>query len=94
MNARTKRTGETPLFSAAHGAAQGTSKSFEMYLDLTKLLIAKGADVNVKLKSGSMIEDNQPYREKIGETVLHQVVRSYSEKHATEVSHLLIANRA
>ena len=65
-----------------------------MYLDLTKLLIAKGADVNVKLKSGSMIEDNQPYREKIGETVLHQVVRSYSEKHAAEVSQLLVINGA
>jgi len=94
VNAKTKRTGETPLFSAAHGAAQEASKSFEMYLDLTKLLLAKGADVNVKLKSGSMLSDNKPYREKIGETVLHQVVRSYSEKHAAEVSQLLIANGA
>ena len=94
VNARTKRTGETSLFSAAHGAAQGASKSFEMYLDLTKLLLAKGADVNAKLKSGSMLTDNKPYREKIGETVLHQVVRSYSEKHATEVSQLLITNGA
>ena len=94
MNAKTKRTGETTLFSAAHGAAQGASKSYEMYLGLTKLLLAKGADVNVKLKSGSMLNDNKPYREKIGETVLHQVVRSYSEKHASEVSQLLITNGA
>ena len=65
-----------------------------MYLNLTKLLISKGADVNVKLKSGSMLNDNEPYREKIGETVLHQVVRSYSEKHASEVSQLLITNGA
>ena len=94
VNAKTKRTGETALFSASHGAAQGASKSYEMYLDLTKLLISKGADVNVKLKSGSMLNDNKPYREKIGETVLHQVVRSYSEKHASEVSQLLITNGA
>tara|TARA_B100001123_G_scaffold62517_1_gene68442 strand:- start:2816 stop:3625 length:810 start_codon:yes stop_codon:yes gene_type:complete len=94
VNAKTKRTGETSLFSAAHGAAQGASKSYEMYLGLTKLLLDKGADVNVKLKSGSMLKDNKPYHEKIGETVLHQVVRSYSEKHATEVSQLLIANGA
>jgi ankyrin repeat protein len=94
VNARTKRTGETSLFSAAHGAAQGAPKSYEMYLGLTKLLLAKGADVNVKLKSGSMLTDNKPYREKIGETVLHQVVRSYSEKHAAEVSQLLVTNGA
>jgi ankyrin repeat protein len=95
VNAKTKRTGETKLFSAAHGAAQGaSSKSYEMYLGLTKLLLAKGADVNVKLKSGSMIKDNKPYREKTGETVLHQVARSYSEKHASEVCELLITNGA
>ena len=80
VNAKTKRTGETLLFSATHGAAQGASKSYQTYLDLTKMLIAKGANVNVKLKSG--------------DTVLHQVVRSYSEKHASEVSELLIANGA
>ena len=94
VNAKTKRTGETLLFSAAHGAAQGASKSYRTYLDLTKMLIAKGANVNVKLKSGSMINDNEPYRDKLGDTVLHQVVRSYSEKHASEVSELLIANGA
>ena len=94
VNAKTKRTGETSLFSAAHGAAQGHPKSYERYLDLTKILIAKGADINVKLKSGSMIKDNKPYREKTGETVLHQVARSYSEKHASEVCELLIANGA
>ena len=94
VNAKTQRTGETKLFSAAHGAAQGASKSYEMYLGLTKLLLAKGAGVNVKLKSGSMIKDNKPYREKTGETVLHQVARSYSEKHASEVCELLIANEA
>ena len=94
VNAKTKRTGETSLFSAAHGAAQGAAKSYEMYLGLTKLLLVRGADVNVKLKSGSMLNDNKPYREKIGETVLHQTVRSYSEKHASEVSQLLITNGA
>jgi ankyrin repeat protein len=94
VNAKTKRTGETLLFSAAHGAAQGASKSYRTYLDLTKMLIAKGADVNVKLKSGSMIDDNEPYRDKLGDTVLHQVVRSYSEKHASEVAELLITNGA
>ena len=94
VNARTKRAGETLLFSAAHGAAQGASESYEMYSGLIKLLLSKGADVNVKLKSGSMLKDNKPYREKIGETVLHQVVRSYSEKHAVEVSQLLITNGA
>ena len=94
VNAKTKRTGETLLFSAAHGAAQGASKSYRTYLDLTKMLIAKGANVNVKLKSGSMINDNEPYRDKLGDTVLHQVVRSYSEKHASEVAELLITNGA
>ena len=94
VNAKTKRTGETPLFSATHGAAQGASKSYEKYLKLTKMLLAKGADVNVKLRSGSMINDDEPYRDKSGDTVLHQVVRSYSEKHASEVSELLITNGA
>ena len=41
-----------------------------------------------------MINDDEPYRDKSGDTVLHQVVRSYSEKHASEVSELLIANGA
>ena len=94
VNAKTKHSGETLLFSAAHGAAQGASKSYQTYLDLTKMLIAKGADVNVKLKSGSMINDNEPYRDKSGDTVLHQVVRSYSEKHASKVAELLITNGA
>ena len=80
VNAKTGSEGETLLFSAAWGAAQGASKSYEMYLDLAKLLIAKGADVNVKLKSG--------------DTILHKVARSYSEKHASEVCELLIANEA
>ena len=94
VNAKTKRAGETPLFSATHGASQGASKSYQKYLGLTKMLITKGADVNVKLRSGSMINDDEPYRDKSGDTVLHQVVRSYSEKHASEVSELLIANGA
>ena len=80
VNAKTRREGKTLLFSAAHGAAQGHPKSYERYLDLTKMLLAKGADVNVKLKSG--------------ETTLHEVARSYSEKHASEVCELLIANGA
>ncbi|MDC0067125.1 ankyrin repeat domain-containing protein [Verrucomicrobia bacterium] len=99
VNAKTKRIGETPLFSAAHGAAQGHSKSFQKYLDLTKMLITKGADINVKLKSGSMIEDDEAmttlekyYRSKAGDTVLHKVARSYSEKHASEVCELLVTN--
>jgi len=41
-----------------------------------------------------MINDDEPYRDKSGDKVLHQVVRSYSEKHSSEVSELLIANRA
>jgi cytohesin len=94
VNAKTKRTGETLLFSAAWGAAQGHPKSYQIYLDLTKMLIAKGADVNVKLKSGSMIKDNKPYRAKSRETTLHTVARSYSEKHASKVCELLIASGA
>ncbi len=94
VNAKTERTGETLLFSAASGAAQGSHKSFEKYIKLTKILIAKGADLNVKLKSGSMINDNEPYRSKSGDTVLHKVARSYSEKHASEVCDLLIKNGA
>ena len=34
VNAKTKRAGETPLFSATHGAAQGASKSYQKYLKL------------------------------------------------------------
>ena len=76
------------------GAAQGANKSYQKYLDLTKLLITKGADVNVKLKSGSMVKDNKPYRAKSGETTLHRVARSYSEKHASEVCELHIVKGA
>ena len=94
VNAKTEHTGETPLYSAARNAAQGASKSYQIYLNLTKILIAKGADVNVKLKSGSMIKDNKPYRAKSGETTLHTVARSYSEKHVSEVCELLISNGA
>ena len=92
VNAKTQRTGETPLYAAARNAAQGASKSYEVYLNLTKLLIAKGADPNLKLKSGSMIEDNEPHRAKAGETALHAVARSYSEKHASEICKLLVAS--
>jgi ankyrin repeat protein len=94
VNAKTKRTGETVLFKATHGASQGASKSYQRYLGLTKMLISKGADVNIKLRSGSMINDDKPYRDKSGDTVLHQVVRSYSEKHASEVAELLVTNGA
>ena len=94
VDAKTMRTGETTLFLAAHGAARGGHKSYQNYLDLTRMLINKGADVNVKLKSGSMIEDNEPYPSKAGDTVLHDVARSYSEKHAMEVYELLITNGA
>ena len=93
VNARTKRTGETLLFSAAWGAAQGAHKSFEKYIKLTKMLIAKGADLNVKLKSGSMINNNEPYRSQSGDTVLHEVARSYSENHASEDSNVLKTDR-
>jgi len=94
VNAKTKSEGETLLFSAAWGAAQGARKSHQMYLDLTKLLLAKGADVNVKLRKGSMIKDEKPYHAKSGDTVLHQVARSYSEKHASEVCELLLTHGA
>ena len=94
VDAKTMRTGETTLFLAAHGAARGGHKSYQNYLDLTRMLINKGADVNVKLKSGSMIEDNEPYPSKAGDTVLHDVARSYSEKHAMEVYELLVTNGA
>ena len=91
VNAKTRHTGKTLLFSATHGAAQAGD---EAYLDLAKLLLAKGADPNVKLTAGSMIKDQQPHHSKSGETALHQVARSYYEKHACEVSELLIANGA
>ena len=94
VNAKTQRTGETPLYAAARNAAQGASKSYDVYLNLTKLLIAKGANPNVKLKSKSMIEDNEPHRAKAGETALHAVARSFSQKHASEVCELLLTNGA
>jgi ankyrin repeat protein len=91
VNAKTKHTGENPLYAAARNAAQGASKSYDVYLALAKVLIDKGADPNVKLKSGSMIEDNEPHRAKAGETALHAVSRSFSQKHASEVCELLLA---
>jgi ankyrin repeat protein len=91
VNAKTKHTGENPLYAAARNAAQGGSKSYDIYLALAKVLIDKGADPNVKLKSGSMIEDNEPHRAKAGETALHAVSRSFSQKHASEVCELLLA---
>ncbi len=91
VNAKTKHTGETSLYAAARNAAQGHSKSYDIYLALAKVLIDKGADPNVKLKSGSMIEDNEPHRAKAGETALHAVSRSFSQKHASEVCELLLA---
>ena len=94
VNAKTRRSGETPLFSATHGAAQGASKSYQKYLGLTKMLLAKGAGVNVKLRSGSMLGYDEPHREKTGDTVLHGAVRSYSEKHAMEIAKLLITHGA
>ena len=94
VNARTRRDGETILYSAAWGAAQGHPKSGVMYLDLAKLLIDRGADVNVKLKSGSMIQGDEPYRAKSGDTILHQVARSYEEEAASGVCELLITNGA
>ena len=100
VNARTQGTGRTILFSAAWGAAQGADKSFQHYLDLTKLRIAKGADVNMKLRSGdeklranSGIEE-KPHHAKTGDTPLHKVARSYSEKHAMILCELLIQNGA
>ena len=92
VNAKTKREGETLLFSAAWGAAQGASKSHQMYLNLTKLLLSKGADVNARLREGSMIKDEKPYRSKSGDTVLHKVARSYSENHASEICELLVGS--
>jgi ankyrin repeat protein len=94
VNAKTKHTGENPLYAAARNAAQGHSKSYDIYLALVKVLIDKGADPNVKLKSGSMIEDNEPHRAKAGETALHAVSRSFSQKHASEVCGLLLTNGA
>ena len=55
-------------------------KSFQTYLALVKLLIARGADVNVKLKTG--------------ENIYLVVAQQFSEKHASEVCELLIVNRA
>ena len=94
VNAKTKRTGETVLFKATHGASQGASKSYQKYLGLTKMLLAKGADVNIKLRSGSMLGYDEPHGEKTGDTVLHGAVRSYSEKHAMEIAKLLITHGA
>ena len=80
VNAKTLFDGNTILYSSARNAAQGHPKSYQTYLGLVKLLIAEGADVNVKLKTG--------------ETTLHVVARQFSEKHASEVCELLIANGA
>ncbi len=94
VNARTEHSGETLLNAAAWGAAQGSPKSYETYLELTQLLLTRGADVNLKLKTGSMMEDEKPYHDKAGDTVLHQVARSYSEQHASEICELLISHGA
>ncbi len=100
VDARKRGTGETLLFSAARGAAQGGDKGYQHYLELTKLLISEGADVNMKLRSGdehirasSGIEE-KPYDAKTGDTPLHAVARSYSEKHAMVLCELLIQQGA
>ena len=100
VDAKKRRTGETLLFSAARGAAQGAEKSYLHYLELTKFLISKDADVNMKLSSGderlrasSGIEE-KPYHAKTGDTPLHAVARSYSEKHAMVLCELLIQQGA
>ena len=41
-----------------------------------------------------MLGYDEPHREKTGDTVLHGVVRSYSEKHAMEIAELLITHGA
>ncbi len=58
------------------------------------MIINKGADVNIKFRSRSMINDDESYLHKLGDTVLHQVIRSYLEKHPSELSELLITNVA
>jgi ankyrin repeat protein len=80
VNAKTLSNWETILYSSARNAAQGGTKSYQMYLGLAKLLIAKGADVNAKLKTG--------------ESNLHVVARQFSEKHASEICKLLTDNGA
>lgn len=92
VNAKTKRAGETPLFSATHGVSQGASKSYQKYLGLTKMLISKGVDVNVKLRSESIINDDEPYSDKSGDTVLRWL--EVIQKNMHLISELLIANGA
>ena len=48
VNAKTKRTGETLLYASARNAAQGGSKSYDVYLSLTKLLIDKGVPFHAR----------------------------------------------
>ena len=48
----------------------------------------------MKLKSGSMIEENELPSAPKGETALHAVARSFSQKHASEVCELLLTNGA
>ena len=75
--ASNKETAE--LLSSARNAANA-SKTWAMYLGLVELLIAKGADVNVK--------------DHVGKTTLHVAAQQFDEKRASEICEWLIANGA
>ena len=72
------------------GAAQGRGKNYETYLNLTKMLIARGADVNLKLRSGRSDRRGCSLPGQAGRRTLHGVARSYSEVEASEVCSILI----
>ncbi len=71
--------GRTLLFAAARNAANA-SQTWEMYLNLVKLLIGKDAELSTK--------DNS------GQTPLHLVAGSFDEGKASEICDLLLSSGA
>ena len=49
-------------------------------MEVAELLIDAGADVDLKLKEGSMGQDDEHDHDKAGDAAFDKIVRSYSEK--------------
>ena len=79
---------DTILNSAARSASFAPPKTFKMYRDLIKVLIEKGANVNVSCRdlSPGLVNDWEAR-----ETALHAVSRPIREENVSEICDLLIA---
>ncbi len=63
-------------------------------MEVAELLIDAGADVDLKLKEGSMGQDDEHDHDKAGDAAFDKIVRSYSEKNSSRVCTLLMTKGA